>query len=73
LNSHGQIADRFAVSKLEMSSDFAQNRNSLWKACAQKIKGIVVMDGACESVLAAILTPAVFFASALLANQAPVV
>jgi len=55
-----------------MSSAFAdntENRNSVQKTCVQNIKS-VVMNGVFESILVAILTPAVFFASVLLASQA---
>jgi len=43
-----------------MSSAFPENRNSVQKACIQKIKSVVVTDGVCESMLVAILTPAAF-------------
>jgi len=39
---------------------FVQNRNSARNTCVQNIKSIVAMNGVCESMLVAILTPAAF-------------
>jgi len=49
---------------------FAQNGISIRETCDQNIKSVVVMNGVCEPMLAAILKQA-FFASELLASKAP--
>jgi len=68
LKSHGPITDRLA-----MITNFQQNRvwtekvvhflhrivNSVRETCIQNIKSVVVVDGVCQSMLTAILTPAV--------------
>jgi len=64
LNSHEPIADRLTTITRHLNRNqlayllLALNRNSVQDTCVHNIKSIVI-DGVCESMLVAILTPAV--------------